>query len=145
MVLWSRDTHEVTWQFEKLIFLLSKDLWPINLTSCLLMGGSSACKSLTLWVFLVFIKISINYNVGFSRFYMTDQFWQSVFFVFWVQVVFEFVNVGKTLAEMLYGYVNSHYTWPNNFPLKWFCRQQYGSGKLHNMFTNFCQSVVLAE
>ena len=34
----------------------------------------------------------------------------SVFPIFSVQVVFEFVNVGKTLVEMLYGYVTSHYT-----------------------------------
>ena len=38
--------------------------------------------------------------------YMTDQFWQCQFFPFFsVQVVFEFVSVGKTLVEMLYGYV----------------------------------------
>ena len=32
------------------------------------------------------------------------------FSVFSVQVVFEFVIVSKTLVEMLYGYVISHYT-----------------------------------
>ena len=58
-------------------------------------------------VFSVFIKISKNDNVGYSRFYIYD--WpilaMSVFPVFSVQVVFEFVSVGKTLVEMLYGYV----------------------------------------
>ena len=85
--------------------------------------------------FSVFIKISINDNVGFSHFYMTDQFWQCRFFpVFSVQVVFEFVNVSKIFVEMLYGYITSYYMWPNNF-LLWngFADGNMESGKLHKI------------
>ena len=62
-------------------------------------------------LFSVFIKISKNDNVDLFCVYMTNQFWQCQFFSFnLVQIVFEFVNVGKTLVEIPYDYVTSYST-----------------------------------
>ena len=68
---------------------------------------------LTIYVvlFSVFIKISKHDNVDLFCVYMTNQFWQCQFFPFnLVQVVFEFVNVGKTLVEIPYDYITSYST-----------------------------------
>ena len=40
----TREQYKITWQSEKLISLLSQDLWPLNLAGCWLMGGCLAHK-----------------------------------------------------------------------------------------------------
>ena len=66
----------------------------------------------TVYVFFsVFIKIPINDNVGFSHFYVSDQFWQCWFFPFFQFKLCLSFNVGKTLIEMLHGLCNLAAIW----------------------------------
>ena len=44
--VYRRQEREVTWQFEKLLFPLSHELWPLNLSGCWYQGRASACKHL---------------------------------------------------------------------------------------------------
>ena len=58
MTLWSYDQREVTWQFEKIIFPISQDLWSLNLAGQWLMEGVVARKCLSRQQFLVFTEHS---------------------------------------------------------------------------------------
>ena len=47
MTLWSRDQHEVTWQFEEFIFPQSQDLCSVTLAGCYLTRGGLARERLS--------------------------------------------------------------------------------------------------